>query len=302
VSGPVFRANPSKVALVTGASSGIGRATVDALSRAGFVTVASARAPEDVATLERDGLLAVQIDVTDERSMAEGVAAAEAKGGRVGVLVNNAGWALAGPIEELDMADLRRQFETNVFGLVRMTQLVLPGMRERGAGRIVNIGSVGGQVTFPGEGAYHATKYAVEALSDALRVEVGQFGIEVVLVQPTAVRTPFLAKLDAQIADDAPAAEATSPYAPLMTAFQTTMRELQARGGPTLVDPEAVARVVVKAAMADRPRARYKVGWSATVTAAARRTLPDRVWDTAVRKALRVPGPGRAGVEKAPVS
>ena len=293
-----FRTNPSRVALVTGASSGIGRASAFALQHAGFVVVASARSPQDVAALERDGLLAVAIDVTDERSMVAGVAAAEAKGGRIGVLVNNAGYALAGAIEELAMDDLRRQFETNLFGLIRMTQLVLPGMRERGAGRIVNIGSLGGEVTFPGEGAYHATKYAIEAISDALRVEVGQFGIEAVLIQPTVVRTPFLDKLDAQFpaATDAGA----SPYAPLLRAFQETMRLVQAKGGPALATTDAVARAVVKAATVDRPRARYKVGWSATATSATRRALPDGVWDTALRKALRVRGPADAGVEQAP--
>src|SRR5829696_2378155 len=166
--------------LITGCSTGIGRATALRLARGGHDVVATARRPDSLAELAGAGCRTLALDVTDEASM---VAAVEAAG-PLDALVNNAGYSQSGALETLDMDDVRRQFETNVFGLLRMCQLVLPAMRERGAGRIVNISSMGGTFTFPGGGVYHATKHAVEALSDALRLEVACFGVKVVVVQP----------------------------------------------------------------------------------------------------------------------
>ena len=272
---------PSKVALVTGANGGIGLATLRALKDAGFVAVGAARREEGLEAIRTDGFPAVRIDVTDDQSMQEGVAEVDRVAGRIGVLVNNAGYGLAGPVELLDMDDLRTQFETNVFGLVRMCQLVLPAMREGSAGRIINISSVGGELTLPGEGAYHATKYAVESFSDALRVEVGQFGVKVVLVQPTGVRTNFF---------DTIAATATGreegAYKPLMDGWRKLFG--QVASGPGLVEPEAVARVIVKAATSANPAARYKAGWSAAVLTGTRSVMPDRAWDFGLRKMLGV--------------
>ncbi len=184
-----------RVALITGASSGIGKAAAMAFVRAGFVTYATARRPETLAALEAAGCHALPLDVTDEASMVAAVRAVEDAHGAVDILVNNAGYGLNGPLEELPMDDVRRQFETNVFGLLRMSQLVLPGMRQHGGGRIINVGSMGGEFTTPGAGAYHASKYAVESLSDALRVEVRPFGVQVALVQPTGVHTAFGGKV-----------------------------------------------------------------------------------------------------------
>src|SRR3954451_23148264 len=164
-------ANPSKAVLITGCSTGIGRATAEHLAGRGSTVYATARRPESIADLEGKGCKTLQLDVTDEASMAAAVKAVEDAEGAVGVLVNNAGYSLSGALETLSMDDVRRQFETNVFGLLRMCQLVLPAMRSQHWGRIVNISSMGANLVFPGGGAYHATKFAVNALSDALRFE-----------------------------------------------------------------------------------------------------------------------------------
>lgn len=264
-----------RTALVTGANSGIGRATVGALRGAGFSVYAGARRPEGLAELEADGFRAVRLDVTDEGSMSSAVAAVEAEFGAVDVLVNNAGYALYAPMEELDLDDLRGEFEVNVFGMLRMSQLVLPAMRARGEGRIVNIGSVGGLFTSPYAGAYHMSKYAVESLSDAMRAEVAGFGVDVALLEPTGVRTPFIHKQVATTPDTGPG----SPYAAQKAAGTQGALALFRPGSRVVVDPEDVARVVVEAATARRPRTRYKVGMAARVIPVVRGMLSDRAWD-----------------------
>src|SRR5680860_690977 len=171
--------------LITGTSSGIGRATAQRLARRPDLTVyATARSTDSIADLEEGGARILALDVTDEESMCAAVGVVEAEHGAVGGLVNNAGYGEYGTIEETDLDAVRRQFETNVFGLARMTQLVLPGMRAASLGRVVNIGSMGGRFVFPVGGYYHASKYAVEALTDALRFEAAAFGIEVSLIEP----------------------------------------------------------------------------------------------------------------------
>ncbi len=179
----------SRAVLVTGCSSGIGRATAQRLAAGGWTVYASARRLETVADL--DGCRPLQLDVTDDASMRAAVERIEEEEGAVGVLVNNAGYSQSGAVESVPLDDARRQFETNVFGLARLTQLVLPGMRRQGWGRVVNVSSMGGRLTFPGGGWYHASKHAVEALSDALRFEVQGFGIDVVVIEPGLIRTSF---------------------------------------------------------------------------------------------------------------
>ena len=166
----------SRTALITGCSSGIGKATAERLARKGWTVYATARRPETLADLT--GCRHLALDVNDEVSMSSAVDAVLAEAGSIDALVNNAGYSLSGAVETLDVDDIRREFETNVFGLVRLSQLVLPAMRDQGSGRIVNIGSMGGKLTFPGGGAYHASKYAVEAFSDAMRYEVSGFGVQ----------------------------------------------------------------------------------------------------------------------------
>ena len=265
----------NRVALVTGANSGIGRATAEALRGEGFFVYAGARRPEAAAGLEADGFRAVRLDVTDEESMASAVAAVEEERGAVDLLVNNAGYAMYGPMEELSLDAVRAEFEVNVFGMLRMSQLVLPGMRARGVGRIANIGSVGGLFTVPFAGAYHMSKYAVESLSDALRAEVAGFGVEVALLEPTGVRTPFIRKQVATTPDTGPG----SPYAAQKDAGVEGALALFRDGSRVVVDPEDVARVVVEVATVCRPRTRYKVGMAARLIPLVRRVLPDRAWD-----------------------
>src|ERR671932_959534 len=181
----------SRVVLITGCSSGIGWAAAERLARRGWTVYATARNVEAIAPLRERGCMLLPLDVTDEDSMRSAVEEIERTEGAVGVLINNAGYSQSGAVENVPMEKVRRQFETNVFGLVRMCQLVLPGMREQGFGRIVNLSSMGGRLTFPGGGFYHATKYAVEAVSDALRFEVSGFGVAVSVIQPGLIRTSF---------------------------------------------------------------------------------------------------------------
>lgn len=270
--------------LITGCSTGIGRATASHLAGRGLRVYATARNIDDVADLEQEGCRTLSLDVTDEESMVTAVKAVEAEHGAVGALVNNAGYALEGPVEELDPADLRRQFETNVFGLVRLTQLVLPAMRERRAGRIVNVSSMGGRFTFPGGGAYHATKHAVEAFSDALRFEVKPFGIETSIIEPGIIRTDFgrTAIATKDEADD-------SPYAwlhavqrmQLHNVYDGPMSKIAASG------PRVVARAIEHAVASSRPRTRYRVTAGARLIILVRRALPDRAWDAVLRTAYR---------------
>src|SRR5918998_3769882 len=167
----------SKAVMITGCSTGIGRATAERLARKGWRVYATARDVEKISDLADRGCELLPLDVTDEDSMRSAVSEVERREGAVGVLINNAGYSQSGAVEEVPMEKVRRQFETNVFGLVRLCQLALPGMRRQGFGRIVNLSSMGGRLTFPGGGFYHASKYAVEALSDALRFEVRGFGV-----------------------------------------------------------------------------------------------------------------------------
>lgn len=198
-----------------------------------------------------------------------------AEHGAVGALVNNAGYSQSGAVETLSMADLHRQFETNVFGLVRMCQLVLPGMRERGSGRIVNLSSMGANFTFPGGGAYHASKYAVEAISDALRFEVKGFGIKVVIIQPGLIRTDFSSTAAAAIgADD-------GPYAAFNVGVAQATKDVYEKGPMAHFggDPDDVAKAIQKAITVRRPRIRMRVTPSAHMLIAQRRMMTDRMWD-----------------------
>jgi NAD(P)-dependent dehydrogenase (short-subunit alcohol dehydrogenase family) len=281
----------SKAVLVTGSSSGIGHATAEHLASAGHTVYATARRAEAVADLQAAGCRTLALDVTDEASMAEAVAAVEAQEGAVGVLVNNAGYSQSGAIEQVPMADVRRQFETNVFGLVRMCQLVLPGMRRQGFGRIVNVSSMGANFTFPGGGFYHATKYAVEAISDALRFEVKGFGVDVVIVQPGIIRTGFAEAATTAMDETRP--QGNGPYAEFDSAVARSTREVYEKGPVARLGggPEAVAKVIEKAITASRPRIRYRVTPSAHLLVGQRAVMTDRMWDRFL--ATQFPRPGR---------
>src|SRR3989440_6754137 len=191
----------SKAVLITGCSSGIGRAIAERLVARGHRVSATARRPESIADLAEKGCETLALDVLSDDSMRAAVARVEEAEGAAGVLVNNAGYGQSGAIEAVPIDAVRRNFETNVFGYLRMAQLVLPGMRRQGWGRIVNMSSVAGPVTMPGSGPYSATKFAIEALSDALRFEVNGFGVRVSIVEPGPIRTRFTETANARMPD-----------------------------------------------------------------------------------------------------
>jgi NAD(P)-dependent dehydrogenase (short-subunit alcohol dehydrogenase family) len=299
-------AEPSKAVLITGCSSGIGRATALRLARGGWSVYATARRLESIAELGDVGCRTLALDVTDEDSMRAAVAAVEQAEGAVGVLVNNAGYSQSGAIETVSMDAVRRQFETNVFGLVRLTQLALPKMREQRWGKVVNLGSMGGRLTFPGGGYYHATKHALEAISDALRFEVHGFGIDVILLEPGLITTDFGEAATASLAEAGPldgdgdgdgagagagAGAGEDPYARFNAtvgavtagAYDGPMRHLGA-------GPERVAKAIERAISRRRAPTRVTITPSAKLSIATRRLLSDRTWDAAMRAQFPQPG------------
>lgn len=266
----------SKPVLITGCSTGIGRATAERLLEDGWNVYATARKVRAVTDLKKAGAKTLALDVTDEESMASAVAKVTDANGPIGALINNAGYSQSGAVETVPMESVRRQFETNVFGLMRMCQLVLPGMREAGEGKIVNISSMGGKLVFPGGGVYHSTKYAVEALSDALRWEVKGFGIDVVIVEPGLIITEF----GETAASSVDAAGADGPYGGF-NASVAKMTEEAYKGPMTKLGggPEVVADRIAKIVKGRRPRPRYTVTPSAKLIMGARRLTTDRGWD-----------------------
>jgi NAD(P)-dependent dehydrogenase (short-subunit alcohol dehydrogenase family) len=267
-----------RTVLITGCSSGIGYATAQTLAAdEGWKVFATARKLEALEGLT--GCEKLALDVTDEGSMQAAVEAV----GRVDVLVNNAGYSQNGAVESVPMDDVRRQFETNVFGLIRMCQLVLPGMREQRWGKIVNLSSMGGRLTFPGGGLYHATKYAVEALSDAMRFEVAGFGIDVILIEPGLITTSFSDTSVKGVPQEGPYASFNRKVAKATeNAYNGPLSKL---GG----GPEAVATTIAKAIAAKRPKARYPVTPSAHLMINQRKLVPDRVWDLMMRAQFPTP-------------
>ena len=281
----------SRAVLITGCSTGIGRATALRLAGAGWTVYATARRPETLAELKDAGARTLALDVTDEASMAAAVATVEEAEGAVGVLVNNAGYSQSGAVETVPMESVRRQFETNVFGVVRLTQLVLPKMRAQGWGRIVNVGSMGGRLTFPGGGHYHATKYALEALSDALRFELAGFGVGVTLLEPGLIVTEFGEAAAGTMAAVQGSEDGDGPY----TAFNAAVGSITkgAYEGPMRrlgAGPDAVAKAIERAISARRPPARVTVTPSAKMMITTRKLLSDRAWDAAMRRQFPTPG------------
>ena len=204
---------PPRAVLITGCSTGIGRATALRLAAAGYRVYATARDVATLSLLETAGCRVLPLDVTSGPSMEQAVATITAECGPLYALVNNAGYSQSGALETLPIDKVRRQFETNVVGPLRLAQLVLPGMRQAGRGRIVNISSMGGRLTFPGGGAYHASKFALEAWSDVLRFEVAPSGIDVVIIEPGAIRTEFAKTVARHMPGASPAAAPSSDAA-----------------------------------------------------------------------------------------
>jgi NAD(P)-dependent dehydrogenase (short-subunit alcohol dehydrogenase family) len=265
----------SPVALVTGASSGIGRAIAVRLARGGYRVFGTARQPERLAS--EPGFEPVRMDVREDDSVARAVETVLGSAGRIDLLANNAGYSVVGAVEETSPAQARSLFETNVFGALRVSRAVLPAMRARGKGRIVNISSVAGFAPPPFMGAYAASKHALEALTEALDYEVRNFGVRAVLVQPGFTRT--------EIASNQETADAlVEVYAALREGLTAHIVSAVAAG----VDPDVVAEVVWTAATAESPRLRYPVGREARALAAMRRFLPARAFAQGVRKQFRL--------------
>lgn len=278
----------AKTILITGATSGIGRTAALHLARRGFHVLATGRRraaldelADEVAGSGR--LDPIALDVTDDTSIAAAVAEADRlTGGRgVDVLINNAGFGVAAPMTETTDADIRRQFDTNVFGLMAVTRAFVPRMRERGAGRIINVSSVGGRMTMPFFGAYNATKYAVESMSDALRLELRPFGIDVVLVEPGVINTNFADRSTERLDHYA---DASSPYAPVFGHVD----EMRARAEKMGVGPEVIARAIERAVRSRRPAARYVAPFKARVMLAFIRWLPTRWTDAMMRRMVHL--------------
>lgn len=270
-------------ALITGCSSGVGYATALAFRAAGFETFATARNCAALDHLRAAGCHVLTLDVTDEAARRAAVEVVEKQFGAVGILVNNAGYGQYGPVEEISLDHMRRQFETNVFGALRLSQLVLPGMRRASRGRIINVSSVAGRVSALGGGAYHASKFAVEALADAMRPEVEPFGIDIVNVLPGPIATRFEATLLRSIPDTG----GQSPYLLFKARLAQRMHAFLAPGGFGVLTAETVARIILQAATARRPRTRYSVGFFARFGPIGRALAPDRLVDFVTRRHIR---------------
>lgn len=271
----------TRTVLVTGSSSGIGRATARAFLEEGWTVYATARDTEDIADLAEEGCETAELDVTDREQVETVVDRIESEEGAVDCLVNNAGFGQHGPVEDIPTRLVERQFDVNVYGPHRLTLAVLPGMREQGNGTIVNVSSAAGRVSAPGVGVYAGSKFALEAMSDALRNEVDALGIDVVLVEPGPVATRFEDRATSEMnrLDRTPAYEAVYRF------YEDG--SLLSGDGPIASSPEEVAAVVLKAGVSTDPRARYPVGAVGVLSGYAR-LLPDRLTDTAYRLVERV--------------
>jgi NAD(P)-dependent dehydrogenase (short-subunit alcohol dehydrogenase family) len=281
----------SNAVLITGCSSGIGRETAKLLAGHGRTVYATARRLESIADLEAWGCKLLELDVTDEDSAKAAVDAVAEAEGAVGVMINNAGINELGAIETVPLDRVRRIFETNLFGMIRMCQLVLPGMRAQGAGRIVNVGSMNGRFTFPGMGTYCATKHAMEAVSDALRHEVRPFGVHVSLIEPGMVKTTFgnTAAADRGHSEDTAYAAYNEKIAETAASWQEGSMAKLACG------PEDVAEAIQKAVVSTNPRARYMVAPSARLMLGTRKVLPDSAFDAFIRTQFPSPEPSTKG-------
>ncbi|NVB78947.1 MAG: SDR family oxidoreductase [Kofleriaceae bacterium] len=292
--------NSSKIVLITGATAGIGRMTALHLAKLGHHVIATGRKPAELAKLAAEATGHVDTLLLDVTSLASITAAVEGvdklTGGKgLDVLVNNAGFGTLGPTSEISDAEMRRQYETNVFGLMNVTRAFLPKMMERRAGRIINVSSVGGRITLPYFGAYNSTKYAVEALSDSLRYELRPFGIDVAMIEPGLIRTNFEATAVANLG-----AMATTPYAKAVGKYE----EMSKMADKFAANPIVIAKAIARAVNARRPAARYVAPFSTNFVILFARMFPTRMWDWAMRRVgyLTAKGLGLDGAAPAPVA
>lgn len=279
----------SRAVLVTGCSSGIGRETALRFARGGWTVYATARRLETIEELTTSGCRLLQLDVTDPASASQAVGTVVREQGAVGVLVNNAGVSELGATETVSIERVQRVFDTNVLGMLRMTQLALPAMRAQGWGRVITIGSMNGRWIMPGFGAYAASKHAVEALSDALRFEVRPFGVDVSLIAPGLVRTHF----GETAADRREVDPVDGAYDDFLARVDRATRTWdKGMRGRIACDPSDVAERVLRAAASKRPRARYRVAPSAAILLSLRRMLSERAFEAVLRTQFPSPEPG----------
>ena len=265
--------NNNQVVLITGASSGMGKETAKTLIGEGYTVYAAARRVERMVDLEEMGGIPIKMDVTVEEDLVAAVEQIQANHGGVDILINNAGFGLYGAVEDVSLDAARYQFEVNMFGMARLTQLVLPYMRQQRAGKIVNISSMGGKIYTTLGAWYHATKHAVESYSDCLRLETKQFGIDVIVIEPGGIQTDFLNVTMSQIGKVTPP---DSAYRPMVD----RMAEMSANMSPNAGSPPSViANTISRAIKARRPRTRYAVGYGARPLIALRKWGGDRVFD-----------------------
>jgi NAD(P)-dependent dehydrogenase (short-subunit alcohol dehydrogenase family) len=273
------------VAIVTGSSGGIGLATSLALARNGYLTYATMRnlakrdSIQSVADKQHLPIRVVQLDVTDENSIKKAIQSILSEAGRIDLLVNNAGYALTGAFEDIGIDEIEAQYETNVFGVIRVTQTVLPTMRKQGSGRIINISSGAGRIGYPGGSAYVSSKFALEGLSESMAYEIEQFGIKTVLVEPGFVRTNF--------GDNIVIAKKTqdpnSPYSQMMQA----MSSIRGKMLENAADAELVAKIVVEAATAKEPNLRYLAGKDVQQMVAAKKSMSDEEFQKMMKQGVR---------------
>ncbi|MBD9232738.1 MAG: oxidoreductase [Rothia mucilaginosa] len=267
------------VVLLTGASSGIGYDVAPLLARYGYTVYGAARRVEKIEELASEGVKALSMDVTDEVSMETAVQQIIDTEGRIDVLINNAGYGSYGAIEDVSIDEARHQFEVNLFGLARLTQLVLPHMRAQGSGRILNISSMAGRITLPLGAWYHATKYALEAFSDALRMEVEEFGIDVIIIEPGDVKTPW----GLIAADHLQESSRNGVYAAQAQRVAANMRKLYSPSS-NLSEPKVISHTILRALEARLPKTRYLVGFGAKPSVFLHTVLPDRLFDKVARR------------------
>jgi len=265
-----------KVALITGASSGIGKEIAKQLLKDGFMVYVAARRVDKMKGLENLGAIPLKMDITKDEEIQEAVQHIQRNHNGVDVLVNNAGYGSYGAMEDTNLKDARYQFEVNLFGLSRLTQLVLPSMREKKSGMIINMSSMGGKVYFPLGAWYHATKHALEGWSDCLRLELAQFNINVVVIEPGAIQTEFVeVALDPMVKRSG-----QSAYSELATKMEGMMNQTSEAGD--LTPPSVIADLVSKALKAKRPKTRYVAGKYAKPMLFLRKWFGDRIYDKAV--------------------
>jgi len=275
-----MRSCAEKVALVTGASSGIGKSTVRSLLDAGATVYGAGRRVDKLNECEKMGARVVPMDVTDEASVKEGVRTILDSEKRIDILVNNAGYGSYGALEDVPIEEAQRQFAVNIFGLARLTRLVLPKMRENHYGKIVNISSMGGKVYTPFGGWYHATKHALEGLSDCLRLEVTPFGVDVIVVEPGGIKTDW----GVIAAKNLRERSSGGAYAARAIKTADTMHEMYTSN--RLSSPDVIARVILKAVTARRPKTRYVAGYMAGLSLFLRRWLSDRMFDRIINSQM----------------